>query len=291
METTPNRRDFLKNGLLAGAGISLASCQVEKPAQQDKAEIKERYNTLDKILSRPVFKKDFFPDPVIIQQVELLQYEGNFICRVRSKDGAEGLSVSNNGRMNILYPISVKQVNPYFIGKDARDLENLLEEVYVHRSNYKLQNLALWIPIATVEMAILDMLGRIANKPMGELVGDTVNPNIDVYQANNYRGKSVEESLEGIGKTLQETGAKAIKFKIGGRMSINEEPAGRTEKMIPLMRKTFGENIRIFADSNGSYDVAEAIRIGKLLENNGIDLYEEPVPFDWYEETKEVTRH
>jgi L-alanine-DL-glutamate epimerase-like enolase superfamily enzyme len=72
-------------------------------------------------------------------------------------------------------------------------------------------------------------------------------------------------------------------------MSNNfEEPKGRSEKLIPMVRKTFGDKMVIYADSNGSYTAGEAIRIGKILEEYKIDFYEEPVPFDWYEETKEV---
>jgi L-alanine-DL-glutamate epimerase-like enolase superfamily enzyme len=55
-----------------------------------------------------------------------------------------------------------------------------------------------------------------------------------------------------------------------------------------LVRKTFGDDMVIYADSNGSYSVQEAIRIGKLMEEQKFDFYEEPVPFDWYEETKLV---
>jgi L-alanine-DL-glutamate epimerase-like enolase superfamily enzyme len=44
----------------------------------------------------------------------------------------------------------------------------------------------------------------------------------------------------------------------------------------------------IYADSNGSYTAEEAIRVGKIMEEYKLDFYEEPVPFDWYEETKEV---
>ncbi|MFW5756531.1 MAG: enolase C-terminal domain-like protein, partial [Tangfeifania sp.] len=36
------------------------------------------------------------------------------------------------------------------------------------------------------------------------------------------------------------------------------------------------------------YTVDEAIRIGKIMEEYRLDFYEEPVPFDWYEETKQV---
>ncbi|MFW6157512.1 MAG: enolase C-terminal domain-like protein, partial [Balneolaceae bacterium] len=88
---------------------------------------------------------------------------------------------------------------------------------------------------------------------------------------------------------VESTGAKALKFKVGGRMSNNEDdPPGRTEKLIPLIRKTFGDEMTVYADSNGSYTTDEAIRIGRMMEEYDFDLYEEPLPFDWYEETREV---
>ena len=51
-----------------------------------------------------------------------------------------------------------------------------------------MQNLALWVPLATIEFAILDMLGKIAGKSIGQLIGDIHNPEIAVYQANGERG-------------------------------------------------------------------------------------------------------
>ena len=83
----------------------------------------------------------------------------------------------------------------------------------------------------------------------------------------------------------------ALKFKVGGRMSNNADyPPGRTEKLIPLVRERFGDDMVIYADSNGSYTADEAIRIGKIMEEYRYDFYEEPVPLDWYEETLEVTK-
>ncbi|MCA1758759.1 MAG: mandelate racemase/muconate lactonizing enzyme family protein [Bacteroidales bacterium] len=280
-----SRRSFFKKAALATAGSAFLGGTVRAGNDSDF----ERYATLDEVLSKPVLKKELFPEPVIIDTLELLRFEDNFLCRVRSKNGAEGISVGNNMQMVSLYPIFTRRLQPFFPGKDARNLEQLLEEVYVYQSNYKLQNLALWVPLATIEFAILDMLGKIAGKPMGELVGDIHHPKIAVYQANNFRGRSAEESIERIKKQVEETGAKALKFKVGGRMSAPETPVGRSEKLIPLVRKTFGDKMTIYADSNGSYDVKEAIRIGKIMEENKFDFYEEPVPFDWYEETKMVT--
>lgn len=247
------------------------------------------FSELDEALAKPVLKRNLFKSPVMIDKVELKLYEGNYICVVTSKEGAVGISVSNNAKMSLLFPIFVKNIQPFFIGKDARDLEKLIDEVYVYKSNYKMQNLALWVPLATIEFAILDLLGKIAGEPIGNLIGEVHHPQISVYQANNFRGKSAEESIELIKKQVGESKPNALKFKIGGRMSNNADyPPGRTEKLIPLVRKAFGDDMVIYADSNGSYTTDEAIRVGKILEEYKIAFYEEPVPFDWYEETKQV---
>ena len=45
----------------------------------------------------------------------------------------------------------------------------------------------------------------------------------------------------------------------------------------------------LYADANGFYSVDEAIRVSRLLEEYGYGFFEEPVHFDWYEETKQVS--
>ncbi len=284
-----SRRSFIKSASLAtGATLATAACQ--SPQSPPKVD----YSLIDDELSRPVLKTELFDRPVVVESLELLLFDNgsrkNFICRVRSTDGAEGLSVSNNQQMRSLWPVFFNRLQPFFIGKDVRDLESLYEELYVYRSNYKLQNLALWVPWATIEFAILDMLGRIAGQPIGALIGEVGHQKIAVYQANNFRGKSAEESIDLIQEHVASSQAKAVKFKVGGRMSKNKDyPSGRTEKLIPMVREAFGDEMTIYADSNGSYDVSEAIRIGQIMQEYQYDFYEEPVPFDWYQETLEVT--
>jgi len=251
-------------------------------------DLKARFSKIDDILKQPVLKKELFATPVIIESLELLRLNNNFLCRVRSKDGAVGISVANDAQMKSLYPIFVNRLQKFFIGKDARNLEALLEEVYVHQSNYKMQSLALWVPLATLEFAVLDMLGNISGKSIGQLIGEIYNQQVAVYSANGDRDISVGETMERIREEVEVSKAKAIKLKVGGRMSHPEYPAGRTEELIPMVRKTYGDKMVLYADSNGSYNAAEAIRIGKLCEEYRYDFYEEPVPFDWYQETKEV---
>lgn len=285
-----NRRKFFQTATAGAIGSSLLlGCAYESNLQHDTADT--RYQKLDEILAQPVLKRDLFPEPVIIEKMQLLEYNGNFLCTVTDSQGRQGISVSTNLRMRKLYPIFLENVAPFFIGKDARDLDTLMEQIYVHDSNYKMQGYPIWVPVATAEFAILDLLGKISNRSMGALIGTIHNEWIGVYQANNFRGKSAEESIQLIQQQMEETSSNALKFKVGGRMSNNKDyPPGRTEALIPLVRKTFGDDMTIYADSNGSYTVEEAIRIGKLMEEYHFDFYEEPVPFDWYEETRTVSK-
>jgi len=282
------RRDFFRTGALAGSAAILAPGACAGQGMEETIRGYADYGELDDALRKPVLKRELFSDPVVIESCDLLNYGQNYMLRVRSTDGAEGLCVGHNLRMLHLWPIQLQLVNPFFIGKDARDLDRLMEDVLMFRNNYKYLGYTLLIPIATVEMAILDMLGRMAGKSMGELIGDTHNQEIAIYQANNNRGKSPEESVASIRKLQQETHARAVKFKMGGRRSNPEFPKGRTEALIPLMRKEFGDEMTIYGDCNGSYDAAEAIRMGHILEEHRIDLFEQPVPTDWYEDWKQV---
>jgi L-alanine-DL-glutamate epimerase-like enolase superfamily enzyme len=147
----------------------------------------------------------------------------------------------------------------------------------------------LWSPQAWVEFAILDMLGRIARLPMGALLGDIVRKDVPIYVASGKRDTTPPQEVEYLQKLVQESGARAVKFRVGGRMSRNADAMpGRTETLIPLVRKTLGDSIDIHADANSSYDPEHAVEIGRRLEDIKAVYFEEPCPFDHLEDTKKV---
>jgi L-alanine-DL-glutamate epimerase-like enolase superfamily enzyme len=288
-----NRRGFFKANLLGGLAASAPFSALSSGAPPAGTRGQNpRYARLDEILRQPVLKRELFATPVIIETLELLRFKDNFLCRVRSRDGAEGISIGHSG-LKALYPIFLYNLHPFFIGKDARDLDLLLEKVFIYGFNFRYNGISLGIPLATIEFAILDLLGRIAQKPVGQLIGDIHHPEVTVYQATEYREKSVEESLDLIKRDVAEYNAHALKIKVGGLMFMTADihavgPAGRTEKMIPLVRKTFGDQMELYADANGFYSIEEAIRVGRLMEEYKYGFFEEPVMFDWHEETRQV---
>lgn len=283
-----DRRKLLAGAIGTGA-IGLASAYAAQRESKKTASAGPSVQDLDRAAAAPVLKLDGLKSPVIIESIKLLKKDREYFVHVRSKDGAEGLSVTNPPRAEYLDKIHKQLVIPFFVGKDARDLENLLWELYRWRDNYKLQGLALWSPQAWVEFAILDMLGRIAGRPMGALLGDIVRKDVAIYVASGRRDTTPEQEADYLRKLVEQSGAKALKFRVGGRMSRNADAMpGRTEKLIPLVRKTFGDAIAIHADSNSSYDPPQAIKVGRMLEEIQAVYFEEPCEFDDLEGTKVV---
>jgi L-alanine-DL-glutamate epimerase-like enolase superfamily enzyme len=143
--------------------------------------------------------------------------------------------------------------------------------------------------VARVEFALLDMLGRVAGKAIAALMGGAVREQVPFYVASGRRDSTSQEEVEYLQSLVDETGAQAVKFRIGGRMSQNEDATpGRTGTLIQLARKTLGDEMDLHAVSNSSYDPPLAIEVGHMLEEVGAVYFEEPCPFDHLEDTKRV---
>lgn len=290
-----NRRKFISTavtGGLAATALPLSYYEKEATSFNSITDVKLRYAKLDEIIKKPVLKKGLFANPVIIETLELLRFENSFLCRIRSKDGAEGISVGHS-ELSTLFPIFLRRLQPYFIGQDARELDLILEKIYIYSFNFRYNGIALGLPLATIEFAILDMLGHIADKPVGQLIGEIHNPEVAVYVATEFREKPLEEHFDLIKKAVAEYDAHALKVKVGyqyaGTRDIHYPGVpGKTEKLIPLLRQTYGNDMSLYADSNGYYNVKEAIQVGKLLEEYKYSYFEEPVMYDHFEDIKEV---
>lgn len=267
-----NRRNFLKTGLLAAA---FPVC----PAVADTDELP--HWPLPNL-------KALFPEIIKIESVELLKTQGELMLVVRA-NGLLGITQCND-RMQHLTSLLKGLVLPHFLGKDARDLPQLVDNAYRLNSNYKYAGMPLWNSIGSVEIAVWDVLGKLLQKPVYQLLGKQVRSEYPVYISDFNREGDPEKIANQLLEKLNITGAKGVKIKVGGRMVNTPEHAAQTRKYIPLLRKILGNEIIIYADANGSYTPHEGIETGKMLEDNGVAIFEEPCNFEDEEGTKTVAK-
>jgi L-alanine-DL-glutamate epimerase-like enolase superfamily enzyme len=272
------RRDFVK----ASFGSALLTSQARRAwgASDMETEILE--------YKKPVFNLHrFFNAPVRIASIDLLQAHGQFFLRTRSADGAEGIVQTKDIADYI--QILGRRVMPHFLGKDARDLEQLIDEVYAEDSNYKLAGQEFWCPVAYIEQSLFDLMGKALKKPAAELMGGALRKEIPVYLSGSGRDTTAEAEVDVYVREVARTGAKAVKFKIGGRMSDNRDAyPERTNKLLELAQQKLADKVTLMADANGSYDAKNAIEIGKRLQEMKYLWFEEPCPWEELSETKKV---
>lgn len=272
------RRDFLTSAI---ALPTLGACGASAKDDLDQRLIEAA--------ARPVLDQSILKDPVIIESVELLRNGEQFFVRVRSKDGAEGVCLTHRRRMRVSYPIFLRMVAPRFINTDARNVEHTVEAAFRFGLNYKFQGLAFWVNTAWIEFAILDMLGKIANVPLGALFGKRIRNESGIYFANGDRESSAEEVVDQLVGMIEDTGAKAVKHKLGARMKYTDASNARDKKLVPLARQKLGDDVIIYADANGSFDYKTGLEMGRLVSDYGYGFYEEPVMFDDLWMTKALT--
>lgn len=279
------RRDWIKltggSALAASLPHSLAAAAAGLSAPRDLQPLIREFE-------QPMFDlPGQFKEPVIVESVEMLKNGSNFFVRTRARNGATG--ITGTKQVEDFIPMFEHLVAPYAVGRDARDLETLVDDLY--RQNYKLASIPYWCCIAYVEQSLLDLLGKIANKPVGALLGGVLRNEIPIYLSGSDRILSAEEEVAVYEGGVPATGAKAVKFKIGGRMSRNLDTyPGRTETLLKRAREKLGGKIILRADANGSYDATNGIRIGRLMEDLGYDFFEEPCPFEELSETQAVAK-
>jgi L-alanine-DL-glutamate epimerase-like enolase superfamily enzyme len=278
-----SRRAFL------GASATLAAAAGAARGHATPAAPAVDAGALRRILEAPVLQTDFVRTPVNVASLELLRHGRNYLVRARSTDGVEAITVPNPAIMAKAWPVFLGNVVPSFLKKDARTLEDLHVDVYRAGSNYKMQGQLFWVSVMAAEQALLELMGQAAKRPVADFFGGAKRSDVPVYYASGNRGNEPEAEIEYLQKLVAGSGVRAIKFRLGGRMSRNADSLpGRTERLIPLARKAFGDGMTLYADSNSSYDAKEAIRIGRIMEAHGYGFYEEPCEFDDLWSTKEV---
>ncbi len=127
--------------------------------------------------------------------------------------------------------------------------------------------------LSGIDMAMLDLKGKLLNISASELMGGRVRDQVQCYATGMYFRKQPEDQLL---KTIldeaagyMDQGYKAMKIKVGKNMAFDK-------LQIRAMRKTFPD-IQLMADSNHAYDLPEAIEMGRVLEEENFAWFEEPL--------------
>lgn len=207
--------------------------------------------------------------------------------RVTSEDGAQGWGQVSTYHSDITCEVLHRQVAPWMLGQDCSDLDDLLD--LVTEREHKFPGSYLRRAMAGVDTAIWDLRGKQAGKPVAELLGGSAGT-IRAYASSMKRDITPRDEAERMKRLRDAHGFDAFKVRAGAEVGRGrDEWPGRTEEIVPTMRREMGDSAALLIDANSCYAPAQAIELGKLLQDHGFSHFEEPCPYWELEQTKEVS--
>ncbi len=207
--------------------------------------------------------------------------------RVRTDEGAEGWGQVSTYNADITVLIVHRQIAPWALGADALDIDSLVD--LIPEREHKFPGSYLRRAIAGLDTALWDLRGKLEGKSVCELLGGTPRP-IRVYASSMKRDITPEDEAERLVRLRDEFGYDAFKFRVASECGhdVDEWP-GRSEAIVPAVRKALGDDATLLVDANSGYSPDRAIEIGRMLEDNGVRHFEEPCPYWELDQTRQVT--
>src|SRR5262245_31315667 len=193
------------------------------------------------------------------------------IVRVLTDEGIEGVGECF-GPPELTAAVVEKAYAPMLIGRDPLDNEVVWEELYNRLRDHGQKGTVIEA-LSGIDIALWDIKGKAAGLPIYKLMGGAFRTRVQPYATGFYRRAGLagqEDVLVKEAETHAKSGFRAMKLKLG--FGFEED-----QRCARAVRRALGDDKRWMADANHAYDASTALRLGRVLEENAYEWFEEPV--------------
>jgi mannonate dehydratase len=238
----------------------------------------------------------------------------NFVTlKIVTRSGVTGLGDATlNGRELAVASYLKDHLVPNLIGRDAGQIEDTWQ--FFYRGAYWRRGPVTMTAIAAVDVALWDILGKMSNQPLYQLLGGRSREGVLVYGHAN--GKDIDECTAEVGKYIAQ-GYKAIRAQSGvpgikkaygiSNLKNAYEPAESelplettwstskylefVPKLFERLRKDHGSEVELLHDVHHRLTPLEAARLGRSLEPYRLFWMEDSTPAENQKSFELVRKH
>jgi D-galactarolactone cycloisomerase len=165
-----------------------------------------------------------------------------------------------------------KALRPLVVGANPLDIEVLWHRMYHMTRDYGRKG-SVVAAISAIDIALWDIAGKARGAPVSALMGGAFRTRVQPYATGFYRIKGQGEAARLAEEAIRhfEAGFSLMKVKLG--YGVDDDIACMRE----IGRAIQGKPIRLMIDTNHAYGRAEALRLGRALDEYDLRWYEEPV--------------
>jgi len=240
----------------------------------------------------------------------------NFVTvRISTDIGVDGLGDATlNGREMAVATYLEEHVVPCLIGRNAHDIEDIWN--YLYKGVYWRRGAVTMAALGAVDMALWDILGKVAELPVYQLLGGKSRTGVTLYAHAN--GATTKDTLDQA-EQLVSSGFKAIRLQsavpglpvtygvladkkdyaeLQSTRPLPPEEIWSTEKYFAMIEELFrearqrlGEHIHLLHDVHNRLTPIESARLGKLLEKYNLLFLEDASIAENQDNYRLIRRH
>ena len=223
---------------------------------------------------------------MLISAIDTWANEWVAFVRVSTDEGAEGWGQVAPYHADLTARVLHRQVAPYLVGTPVETFDGLGSAVL--EAEHKFPGSYVCRAFGGVDTAIWDLRAKLAGVPVCELAGGSARP-FRVYASSMRRDIEPADEVARLAELRASHGYDAFKVRVGREVGHDEDEwPGRTEALIPEVRRVLGDDVSLLVDGNSCYSPGRAIEVGRFLEHHGVCHFEEPCPYWQIEQTAEV---
>ena len=200
---------------------------------------------------------------------------GQIAVRIETNDGHVGYGVGGGGQAAIHVIEAV--LAPLIMGREVEAVEDHWQRMYDATLPFGRKGIAV-MALSGVDLALWDLRGKVAGKPVAELLGGSIDRAIPTYT-------TVWDEVD----PQTAAGTQAVKLHVHpqDRRDLVSEVVRRTE----AAREAIGHGRGLMIDAWMEWDVDTTLAIAERIRPLGIDWIEEPLPADDLTGYAELCRH
>jgi L-alanine-DL-glutamate epimerase-like enolase superfamily enzyme len=202
---------------------------------------------------------------------------GSIFVLVRTSEGITGLGECSPMNARVIVPMLKESLVPIVMGKNPLDIDRLWEEMY-HRT-YKLGVMgAQPEAISGIDIALWDILGKVTNLPLWQLMGGKRKDRLRMY--SSIGGGATAPVKDQVDKAIEsvQSGFTALKMRMDWSSRRVDVDPRKDWEIVSTVRKEVGDKIDLCYDANNGLSVSTAIRLGRRFQDElNVVHFEEPI--------------
>ena len=200
---------------------------------------------------------------------------GALIVEITTDKGLKGYGLGGGGLAGAL--VVERHLQHFVIGRDPLDVEAIWNQLYHITSIYGRRGLVIYA-LSGIELALVDLCGKIAGAPVYSLVTDTPCLKIPAYATGADVGYYAEN------------GFAACKLPLRNGLAEGEDGFSENVRMIHAAREAIGPKVELMADIYLRWDVDYTLRFADAATEARLKWIEEPIPLDDYAGMAQLVR-